>query len=206
MWNCRGLCNVATIRELRDFVRDFSPSILCVVETQVQKSRVENLASTLGYDNVFAVSSIGRSGGLVMFWKNEINMDIFPYSQYHIGAVVSSSSEEPWRLTYVYGEAQVSERHKTWDMLKFIKSSSPLSRLYIGDFNEVLLWEEHMGVRERSNTQIQAFRDIVDICKLMDLGYTVTPWTFEKRWLEEHSVGSDLIVPWPHQAGVSAIS
>jgi hypothetical protein len=38
-----------------------------------------------------------------------------------------------------------------------------------------------MGVNERSNTQIQAFRDTVDVCQLMDLGYNGTPWTFEKK-------------------------
>jgi hypothetical protein len=66
-------------------------------------------------------------------------------------------------------------------MLKFIKASSPLPWLCIGDFNEVLLREEHMGVNERSNAQIQAFRDTVDICELMDLGYMGTSWTFEKK-------------------------
>jgi hypothetical protein len=66
-------------------------------------------------------------------------------------------------------------------MLKFIKASSPLPWLCIGDFNEVLLQEEHVGVNERSNTQIQVFRETVDICGLMDLGYTSTTWTFEKK-------------------------
>jgi hypothetical protein len=66
-------------------------------------------------------------------------------------------------------------------MLKFIKASSPLPWLCIGDFNEVLLLEEHVGVNERSNTQIQAFRDTVDIYELMDLGFTGTAWTFEKK-------------------------
>jgi hypothetical protein len=73
--NCRGLGNVATVRELRDFACELAPSILCVVEmqvhksreTQVHKSRVECLAGTLGYDNVFVVSSTCHSGGLGIF-------------------------------------------------------------------------------------------------------------------------------------------
>jgi hypothetical protein len=142
---------------------------------------VENLASTLGYDNAFAVSSSGRSGGLGIYWNNEIKIDILPYSQYHIDAVVTPSGSDQWRLTCVYGEAQASERHKTWDMLKFIKASSPLPWLCIGDFNEVLLREEHVGVNDLCNAQIQAFRDAVDVCELMDLGFVGNPWTFEKR-------------------------
>jgi hypothetical protein len=81
----------------------------------------------------------------------------------------------------VYGEAKINESHKTWDMLKFIKAASPLPWLCIGDFNEVLLREEHVGVNDRSNAQIQAFRDTVDVCELMDLGYDGNTWTFEKR-------------------------
>jgi hypothetical protein len=74
----------------------------------------------------------------------------------------------------VDGEAQVNARHKTWDMLKFIKASSPLPWLCVGDFNEVLGREEHMGVNEWSNAQIQEFRDTDHICEFMDLGYTGT--------------------------------
>ena len=179
--NFRGLGMAATIKEIRDFVRVNAASILCVVETQVHKTRVEGLANTLGYDSAFAVSSSGRSGGLGIFWKNDINIEILPYSQYHIDAVVSAPAMEKWRLTCVYGEAQVRERHKTWDMLKYIKSSLDLPWLCIGDFNEVLHREEHDGVNERSNAQIAAFRETLDICGLSDLGYTGVPWTFEKR-------------------------
>jgi hypothetical protein len=126
LWNCRGLGNDATVRELRDFTRECAPSVLCVVETQIHKSRVEILASTLGYDNAFDVSSQGRSGGIGIFWNNEIKIDVLPYSQYHIDAVVTLNDMDPWRLTCVYGEAKAYDRHKTWDMLKFIKASSPL--------------------------------------------------------------------------------
>jgi hypothetical protein len=86
--NCHGLGNIATVRELRDFACELAPSILCVVETQVHKSRemqvhksrVECLAGTLGYDNVFVVSSTCHSGGLGIFSNNEIKLDLLPYS------------------------------------------------------------------------------------------------------------------------------
>jgi hypothetical protein len=55
------------------------------------------------------------------------------------------------------GETQVSERHKTCDMLNFIKSTSPLPWMCIGDFNEVLHQSEHVGVQERSHAQIDGF-------------------------------------------------
>lgn len=63
--------------------------MLCVLETQVHKARVEGLRSTLGFDNAFSVSSLGRSGGLGLFWNNEIKVELLPYSQYHIDVVLT---------------------------------------------------------------------------------------------------------------------
>jgi hypothetical protein len=142
---------------------------------------VESLCRTLGFDKCFAVSSSGRSGGLGLFWNNEIKVDILPYSQYHLDTIVTEQGKESWRLTVVYGEAQVNERHKTWDMLKFIRSANDLPWLCIGDFNEVLHRSEHMGVNERSYSQMAGFRDAVDVCGLCDLGFSGVEWTFEKK-------------------------
>ena len=66
-------------------------------------------------------------------------------------------------------------------MLKFIKSSSALPWVCMGDFNEVLHRSEHVGVQERSNAQIAGFREMVDVCGLRDLGYEGRSWTFEKK-------------------------
>ena len=66
-------------------------------------------------------------------------------------------------------------------MLKFIKSSSVLPWLCLGDFNEVLHRSEHVGVQERSHAQIAGFRDMVDVCGLFDLGFIGRNWSFEKR-------------------------
>ena len=79
-WNCRGLGNVATIKELRELAKDVAPSVVCVLETRVHKTRVEGLKQTLGFDNSFAVSSSGRSGGLGIFWNNNIRVTLLPYS------------------------------------------------------------------------------------------------------------------------------
>ena len=138
--------------------KKFAPSVLCVLETWVHKLRVEGLKRSLGFDNSFVVSSSSHTGGLGIFWNGEIKLNLLPYSQYHIDAIITEVSNDPWRLTCVYGEVQTSERHKTWDMLKFIKSSSHLPWVCVGDFNEVLYQSDHVGVRDRSSAQIAGFQ------------------------------------------------
>ena len=134
-WNCRGLGSDATVREVRDLATCFKPTVFCVLETQLHKTRVEGLASVLGYDSCFAVSSSGRSGGLEIFWNSETNIELLPFSQYHIDAIITERGSDPWRLTCVYGEPQTSERFKTWDALKFVCSSSGLPWMCIGDLD-----------------------------------------------------------------------
>jgi hypothetical protein len=95
---------------------------------------VEGLSRTLGYDRSFAVSSSGRSGGLGIFWNNNTNVQILPFSQYHIDSIITEQDQEPWRLTCVYGKAQTNQRFKTWDMLKFIRSSSGFTMGMHGGF------------------------------------------------------------------------
>jgi hypothetical protein len=111
-WNCRGLDDPATVNELRDLARMNSPSILCVVETQIAKRHVEGLAHTLGFDSAFRVGSTGRSGGLCIYWKSPVQLCLRNYSKYHIDMVVNEAGKDPWRLTVWYGEANRSLRYK----------------------------------------------------------------------------------------------
>ena len=94
-YNCRGLGSDATVREVSDLARRFKPTVLCVLETQLHKNRVEGLARRLGFDRSFAVSSSGRSGGLGIFWNNEIKLEILPYSQYHLDAIITEGDDNP---------------------------------------------------------------------------------------------------------------
>ncbi|XP_073362264.1 uncharacterized protein [Aegilops tauschii subsp. strangulata] len=51
----------------------------------------------------------------------------------------------------------------------------------MGDFNEVIHAHEHDGVANRSQAQMDLFRDALDTCGLTNIGYTGTNWTFEKK-------------------------
>ena len=182
-WNCRRIGKAATVRELHTLARQFAPSILCILETQLEGSRVEQLAEGLGFNKSFAVSSSGRSGGLCIFWNDEIKVQILGYSRYHIDALVDNMVDIQVRISFVYGEAQVPNRQNTWNTLKNIAETQNRPWAVIGDFNEVLNLSKHDGVGSRSQAQIDGFREAVDTCGLSDIGYTGTDWTFEKRLL-----------------------
>ena len=87
-------------------------------------------------------------------------------------------------------------------MLKFIKASSHLPWVCIGDFNEVLHRDEHCGVQERSHAQIAGFREMVDVCGLYDLGFEGRKWTFEKKVAGDPIAAFGWTAHWPQLIGV----
>jgi hypothetical protein len=65
--------------------------------------------------------SDGRSGGVVLFWKKEINVQLlFPAPKY-IDVKVVESPGKIWRLTGIYGESRWKDKWKTWDKLRELK-------------------------------------------------------------------------------------
>ena len=169
------------VQELRGLVEACAPTVLCIVETQLAKYRVEGLAGTLGFSGRFGVDSGGRSGVLCLFWKNDVNIEIKTYSRHHIDSVVKVVGKDPWRLTCFYGAADRSMRYKTWNIMKILRGENALPWVCMGDFNEILRPEEQMGPNERDSAQIEGSREAVDVCELADLGYKGLDWTFEKR-------------------------
>ena len=109
-WNCLGLGDPATVHELRDLARESAPAVLCVVETQISKNRMEGLARTLGYESAYGVGSSGRSGGLCMYWRKPLILQLRNFSKYHIDMEVNEKGRNPWRLTCWYGEANRRDR------------------------------------------------------------------------------------------------
>ncbi|KAG2693827.1 hypothetical protein I3760_08G113600, partial [Carya illinoinensis] len=147
-WNSRGLGNQRGVQAPSDLVREEGPKVLFLQETRLQDKEMEKIKYKLGYDNCLAVNSEGRSGGLALLWKNDVNLDIRHYSMSHIHASIQDSSTDyaPWYFTGVYGQPEASRRHETSSL--------------------------------RTDRQIQEFRELLDDCGLLDLGYIGNPFTW----------------------------
>jgi hypothetical protein len=63
---------------------------------------------TLGFDHAFAAGSSGRSGGLCIYWKDPIKLDLRNFSKNHVDMRVLAPKKDLWRLTLLYGEANRS--------------------------------------------------------------------------------------------------
>jgi hypothetical protein len=107
---------------------------------------MRRLRHRLGLKGFAGFSSDGLSGGLALFWHDQINVEVQHVNERYIDAYVSESPNSPqWRLTCVYGEPRVENRHRMWEIMRELKTLSTLPWIVVGDFNECLWQEEHIS-------------------------------------------------------------
>ncbi|GKV13708.1 hypothetical protein SLEP1_g24695 [Rubroshorea leprosula] len=127
------------------------------------------------------VDSVGRSGGLVVLWTEDVQIHLFTYSQSHIDMEILDLTDLQWHLTGFYGQVEIGRYHESWAVLKSLKSSSTLPSFCLGDFNEITKQSEKMGGNPRSEHQIQSFGEGIDYYELLELGYKGPHFTFVRK-------------------------
>jgi hypothetical protein len=81
---------------------------------------MELVCNKLGFPNLFVVDSVGNSGGLTLFWGDDIVVDIQNFNQRHINEVVKNQNLEVlWKFMGFYGQLDVTKRYEAWNLLKF---------------------------------------------------------------------------------------
>lgn len=180
-WNCQELGNPEAIRALRNMVKRKGPGVLFFVETNLDAGRVKVIRVKLGFDNAFAIPSLGRSGGLALLWKEDTDVVINNYSQHHIDAQMNSKQANMWHLTGFYGRPEQHRRKESWAFLKHLSGLDSLPWCCVSDFNEILSAKEKCGGRVRFVQQILEFQAAVNTCKLVDLGYQRASYTWNNN-------------------------
>ncbi|KAL5804637.1 hypothetical protein ACOSQ3_031437 [Xanthoceras sorbifolium] len=141
------------------------------METFSNKDRMEQLRLFLGFSGKLVVESVGRSGGLVLFWSGHFDVSLLSFSLFHIDVRVSASGCSPWRFTGFYGASEASQRNHAWLLLKRLFALSSLPWLCGGDFNEILVDCEKAGGLPKQRRLLSNFREALDACCLQDLGF-----------------------------------
>jgi exonuclease III len=125
-WNCRGLGNSQTIQTLRRLVRTKKPSLVFLMETKQSRNYMKTVKVKLGFEVVFVVDCIGKSGGLALLWNTESNVIVQNFSRRHINATVYNvNSGIEWKLTGFYGNPKTARRSESWAFLRFLSKSAP---------------------------------------------------------------------------------
>jgi hypothetical protein len=123
----------------------------------------------MGFQNMLVVDCVGKSGGLALMWKEELEVEIQNYSQRYINAVVKPVNKMPWTFTGFYGHPVPHKRKEAWGLLRFLKSQQPGPWICAGDFNEILDISEKTGERGRPAYLMTNFKNTLEYCNLHEL-------------------------------------
>jgi len=136
----------------------------------------------LGLKGCLARSCVGRSGGIALFWDESLKVDPITISNKLIDVeILGYPSANPWRISFIYGEPRAEDRHLTWELLKRIRLRSEKPWIIMGDFNELMWQFEHFSEMRRNERCMEAFRDVLDVCDMHDLGFSGTSWTYDNK-------------------------
>ena len=75
-WNCRGMRSKWTISYLREIWHKHKPDFLFLSEIKQDSEFVQGFQSHFGFDNLVTLDPVGRSGGLVLFYNDEYQVQV----------------------------------------------------------------------------------------------------------------------------------
>ncbi|XP_019171433.1 PREDICTED: uncharacterized protein LOC109166988 [Ipomoea nil] len=189
-WNCRGLGNPRTVRDVVDMVSRKQPDFVFLMKTKVGREHAEQIRVTIGFEGLFYVNNNGLSGGLALFWRKNSTTRLLSYSTNYVDIEVTITGHPAWWMTCYYGFSERTRRTKSWDLLRALAAASNLPWTVMGDFNDLLFQHEKRGGNSRPNSLLRGFGDALEDCGLAQLPMAGYPYTWEKgngtvNWIEE---------------------
>lgn len=179
-WNCRGLGSSRTVRVLGDLIKVHKPDFLFLSETIFFTKKIKELRIKHGFAQCFSVDRVGRSGGLAIFWRNNVHCEITSYSRNHINVNFFNNTVASWSVSCFYGYPERTRRKDSWDFLRRLAGLAQLPWVVIGDFNDLLAVEDKWGGVSHARSLMFGFQAAIDDSLLTEIDLHRGKYTWEK--------------------------
>ncbi|KAL0012521.1 hypothetical protein SO802_007629 [Lithocarpus litseifolius] len=183
VWNCRGALKSSFQNHVRELVHNHDPAIMVVMETRIGGDRAGDISDRLPFDGAIHSDTIGFSGGIWLLWnsdKVQITQLAMSEQEIHVLVKVTSSSFE-FIFSAIYTSPRFHERCILWNNLKNAADLHEKPWIIAGDFNEVLADGDKFGGRAVNSNRSLLFKDCLDYCNMIDMGFTGPRFTWTNR-------------------------
>lgn len=87
-------------------------SVVFIIETKCNRSKMEVVKKSIQFDSCFfSIDSRSSSGGLALFWKQEVDLHIQNFTKWHIsGVIIDNIKDYQWLFISFYGHLDTSKR------------------------------------------------------------------------------------------------
>ena len=104
VWNYCGFGNLCTRKKLGDIIWSKDSSVMFITETLVDEARLDIVQQNINFDHKWVVLRVGHGGGLVLFWKSLVNLEVVDSLRYYIDMWIDKGSENEWSFIGFYGK------------------------------------------------------------------------------------------------------
>ncbi|GKV19300.1 hypothetical protein SLEP1_g29582 [Rubroshorea leprosula] len=137
-WNCQGLGQALTRRVLKDLIFKHRPCLVFLMETKKTMRYLEGLRRRLSFANGVYVEPQGYSGGLALWWTDEVHISIFSSDKNMFdGSLSDAEYNVTWHFSFIYGEPNIQMRRDMWSRVIELKRAAVIPWLLMGDLNLV---------------------------------------------------------------------
>ncbi|XP_028061260.1 uncharacterized protein LOC114264768 [Camellia sinensis] len=188
-WNYQGMGRPLTIQNLRGLCITHRPNLVFLMETKNKSSKLERIKRCFNFAHSCYVEPVGNSGGLALWWDDNLQLDVRQKTKHHIRCVVTLSNRLiQWATSFIYAPSQRSVHKEFWESFRKIAEGNQYPWMCIGDINEIGSCSEKQGGVAVRMSQVQKFQELLSECKLMDLGFKGAAYTWSNNQMGEHNV------------------
>ena len=178
-WNSRGLGNFQIVKVLEKVVQQEEPNMVFLMETKLDLDWMVKVQDRCKFKHGLMIPSRGKSGGLALYWKEGIKVDVQTYFPTHIDALVDGGAKIGWwHLIGFYDDPNTVKRPESWAKLRYLRGTSSLLWLVIGYFNELIGLSKKEGGSLRPRHQMENFVDTINWCGLRDIWFVGPKFTW----------------------------
>ncbi|XP_050259987.1 uncharacterized protein LOC126705076 [Quercus robur] len=183
IWNNRGVLKPYFQDHIRNLVQEHNPAILVVMETKLGGDRAKAITDRLPFDGAIHTNTIGLSGGLWLLWNADlVEVELLAKTEQEIHVEVKvRASRLTWLFTAIYASPRSEERCILWENLTKVADLHKLPWVIAGDFNEPLIDEDKFGGRGVNINRSLAFKDCLDRCSMVDMGFSGPRYTWSNK-------------------------
>ena len=153
--------------------------LLILSETKIPISKCSSFLKSLGFYNIDSVDIRGKKGGLVVGWKNGVDIEItFKCCNMINGLVFSDPLNEPWLISFVYGPPNRNNRGPFWEAIEKVGEAFGGGWLCIGDFNHVFSQTDKKGGKPVASSSSGGPNEVIEKNGLIDINFSSNPYTW----------------------------
>lgn len=131
---------------LAGLVKEHNPNCLCLFETKCGRKRMEHISGKLGFCNMIVVDSVGRAGGMMIMWNENVNIELCMTTERVIHCyVMDYKGMTIGNLLASHRTPYEAEKKLFWDNLQGVVEGLFGSWLIVGDLNEITSEYEKIG-------------------------------------------------------------